>query len=139
MAYSKGMTGRLAIYVVKKYRGHRTIPDSWRTALTADIKTLSMRTFQTVWCHCPSPLRPRIRRSVATWPIISCYAFFPLSRQNGVYKFLSKVLVSSGRKHLRGVAIFGVQDPRSCHQSACGKRMQGKEQSFLALPLPSYL
>ena len=29
------MTGRLAIYVVKKYRGHRTIPDSWRTALTA--------------------------------------------------------------------------------------------------------
>ena len=31
-AYSKRMTGRLAIYVVKKYR---TIPDSWRTALTA--------------------------------------------------------------------------------------------------------
>jgi len=101
-AYSKGMTGRLAIYVVKKYRGHRTIPDSWRTALTAGYNnTFSMRIFQTACCRCPSPLRPRIRRSAATWPHHLLLRILRAFSAEWCL-FLSKGLVSSGRRPRTG-------------------------------------
>ena len=100
-AYSKGMTGRLAIYVVKKYRGHRTIPDSWRTALTAGYNnTFSMRIFQTACCRCPSPLRPRIRRSAATWPHHLLLRILRAFSAEWCL-FLSKGSVSPGRRPSR--------------------------------------
>ena len=37
--YATGATGRLAEFAQKKYRGHRCLPDSWWTKLTAEYKT----------------------------------------------------------------------------------------------------
>ena len=53
--------------------------------------------------------------------------------------FLLKGLVSPGRRPRTGRRNIRSAGSAVVSSGACGKRMQGKEQSFLALPPPSYL
>ena len=38
-AYHEGAEGNLAIFAVKKYKGHRHLPEGWLTAIAEPFKT----------------------------------------------------------------------------------------------------